>query len=230
MPSNPQPIKSSFLLHRVYIVHFISFVVTGVSVNACKRYTEANPIHLEEKSLSWEITSERLCLAPIQPEDAELLHLIWTDPQVRYFLWDDTIIPFEQTQAIVATSQTLFAQSGFGIWGIWEHGSNQANQANESKDLLGFAGYWHFRIPPVLELLFGVAPRHWGCGIATESSHRLIRYAFQDLGWAKVEASTDVENVRSIRVLEKLGLQSHKREVIEGLDTLFYQITRPDQE
>ena len=68
-----------------------------------------------------------------------------------------------RTREIVEKSKALFDERGFGIWGIRERGSNE---------LIGFAGYWHFRTPPSLELLFGVAPSHWHRGIATERIER----------------------------------------------------------
>lgn len=149
----------------------------------------------------------------------EALHSLWTEEQVRRFLWDGEVIPLGSTRKIVEDSQTLFDEHGFGIWAVRERGSDE---------LLGFAGYWHFRIPPVLELLFGVAPGHRNCGIATQAGGRLIRYAFEDLRLRTVEASTDFGNAASIRVLDKLGMQLERREVVDGLDTVFYRLSRDD--
>ena len=171
--------------------------------------------------LSREIISERLSLRPIEVDNVEALHSLWTDEQVRRFLWDGEVIPLERTRKIVETSCTLFDECGFGIWGIRERSSDE---------LLGFAGYWHFRTPPSLELLVGVASGHWNRGIATESSRCLIRYAFEDLGFRTVEASTDSGNAASIRVLEKLGMLLQRREVVDGLETVFYRLTRDDWE
>jgi RimJ/RimL family protein N-acetyltransferase len=91
-------------------------------------------------------------------------------------------------------------------------------------ELLGFAGYWHFRIPPSLELLFGVESHRWNRGIATESSRCVIRYGFEILGFQTVEASTDVANAASIKVLEKLGMSFQRHAVLDGLDTIFYAL------
>ncbi len=149
----------------------------------------------------------------------EALHSLWTDEQVRRFLWDGVVIPLDRTREIVEKSCTLFDEYGFGIWGIREHGSHE---------LLGFAGYWHFRTPTSLELLFGMSSRHRNRGIATEASRSLIRYAFKDLGFREVDASTDIANAPSIRVLEKLGMLLQRREVVDGLDTVFYRVSRED--
>ncbi len=168
---------------------------------------------------SRDINCERLSLRPVEDADVEALHSLWTDEAVRRFLWDGELIPPERTREIVARSCALFDDHGFGIWGVRERGSDL---------LIGFAGYWHFRTPPSLELVFGVASSHWNRGIATESSRCLIRYAFESLGFRSVEASTDFANTASTRVLEKLGMSLQRREVVAGLDTVFYQLSRED--
>ncbi len=168
-----------------------------------------------------EIISERLLLRPIEPGDVEALHSLWTDEQVRRFLWDGDVIPWDRTRKIVEESLAQFEEHGFGIWGIRER---------DSHGLVGFVGYWHFREPPSLELLFGVEPGHWNRGIATEASRSLISYAFEDLGFRTVEASTDCGNAASIRVLKKLGMRLQRREVVDGLATVFYSVMRDDWE
>lgn len=151
--------------------------------------------------------------------DSERLHAIFTDESVRRFLWDGEVIPLERTHALIDKSRELFEARAFGIWGLRELAGG---------DLLGFAGYWHFRDPPSLELLFGVAPNAWNLGIATEAARCLVDYAFEVLGFPSVEASTDFGNSASVRVLEKLGLRFRRRDTIDGLDTLFYSVTRQD--
>jgi RimJ/RimL family protein N-acetyltransferase len=41
-----------------------------------------------------------------------------------------------------------------------------------------------------------------------------------------MDASTDSGNTASKRVLEKSGMQFQRREVVEGLDTVFYRLLR----
>lgn len=136
---------------------------------------------------------------------------------MRRFLWDGNVVPFAQTAEIAERSSRLFKECGFGIWGVRERDSNQ---------LVGFAGFWHFRTPPSLELLFGVASDHWNRGIATEASRCVIRYGFDVLCFPAIDASTDGANAASIRVLQKLGMSLSNRAVVNGLDTLFYTLRR----
>lgn len=149
----------------------------------------------------------------------ESLHSLWIDEPVRRFLWDGKVIELDRTREIVEKNRALFDECGLGIWGVRESGYDA---------LVGFAGYWYFRTPPSLELLFGVASGHWNRGIATEAGRSVIRYGFDTLGFDTVVASSDVANLASVRVLEKLGMSRTRREVIEGLDTVFYELNRVD--
>jgi RimJ/RimL family protein N-acetyltransferase len=136
---------------------------------------------------------------------------------MRRFLWDGRAIAPEETRAIVAESARLFRERGLGLWAIREHGG---------EDLLGVAGYWYFRVPPLLELLFAVAAPHWRRGIATEASRCVIDYGFLTLGFEVIAASTDAANAASVRVLEKLDMALRRRETVDGLDTVFYELPR----
>ena len=160
---------------------------------------------------------ERLILTPLGSSDLVALHELWTEASVRHFLWDGQVIPLERTREIAETNARLFADRLFGIWGIREAGLQA---------LIGFAGFWHFRTPPSLELLFGVAADHWNRGIATEAAQRVIRHGFDGLAFDAIVGSTDPANVASIRVMEKCGMTFVERREADGLDTVFYQIAR----
>jgi RimJ/RimL family protein N-acetyltransferase/quercetin dioxygenase-like cupin family protein len=57
-------------------------------------------------------------------------------------------------------------------------------------------------------------PAHGGQGYATESVHRLLHLAFDDLGLHRVTARVDLRNTPSARVLKRLGMreEAHLRE------------------
>jgi N-acetyltransferase len=48
-------------------------------------------------------------------------------------------------------------------------------------------------------------PRAWGTGANTEAKYLLLRHAFEDEGYLRVEFKTDAANERSRPALEKVG-------------------------
>lgn len=163
------------------------------------------------------IETARLWLRPLRHEDVDALHELWIDPDVRKYLWDDQIIPKEQARSVVEESIALFDAKGLGLWAVLLRGEEA---------LSGFCGYWFFRDPPELELLYGMTPVHWGKGLAMEAARAILRYGFEELGFERVVGSTDIPNVASIRVMEKAGMTFAKRACINTLDTVFYAIAR----
>jgi len=49
-------------------------------------------------------------------------------------------------------------------------------------------------------------PAYWGMGIAPEAVRRVIDFGFRELNVHRIEAKYMVENARSRRVMEKVGM------------------------
>jgi RimJ/RimL family protein N-acetyltransferase len=60
--------------------------------------------------------------------------------------------------------------------------------------------------PGGVELMYALAHRAWGRGLATEIAGRLLEVARDDLGLAEVIADTVPDNARSRAVIERLGM------------------------
>ncbi|SEM25646.1 Protein N-acetyltransferase, RimJ/RimL family [Aquimarina amphilecti] len=59
-------------------------------------------------------------------------------------------------------------------------------------------------------------PDFWSKGYATESARRILKFSFEEIGLHRVEAGCAIENIGSVRVLEKIGMikEGHKRKVL----------------
>src|SRR5262245_9679523 len=169
------------------------------------------------------IETERLALRPFTTGDIYVLHRLWTDPGVRKFLWDDQIIPRETVAAVVEGSIHSFEKYGFGFWVICFE--------NDTK-LIGFAGLRHFTedggAAREVEILYGVAPEHWGKGIAPEAAWAVLRYGFEELSLADIYAGADPPNTASFRVIEKLGMKFARKTVVNGLEAVYYAMSHDD--
>jgi RimJ/RimL family protein N-acetyltransferase len=61
------------------------------------------------------------------------------------------------------------------------------------------------------EIGYGLARAHWGHGYATEAAGLLLRLGFEELGLVRIEAACSVDNDRSARTLERLGMHREGR-------------------
>ena len=55
------------------------------------------------------------------------------------------------------------------------------------------------------ELGFFIEPAYWGTGLFTEAARLVLDFAFRVVGIHRIEARATVDNIRSNRVLRKLG-------------------------
>jgi len=167
-----------------------------------------------------DLRTARLHLRPLAPPDLDAFHALLTQPGVRRYLLDDEVIPREQAQSFIDTSIRSFDAHGYGLWSATAAGDDA---------LIGFCGFWQFHDPPKLELLYGLGDRHRRQGLATEMARAMIQYGFDTLRFARIEASTDAPNLASVAVMERAGMTFWKRELTNGLDTIYYAVSAPEK-
>lgn len=167
-----------------------------------------------------ELHTSRLKLCPYKREDLDNLHRIFIDPQVRKYLCDDKIMPREWVATEIENNTKCFEQHGFGQWSIF---------LKETSELIGFCGFrFFYDNPPELQLLYGLSPQYWGKGLATEVAKAMIQYGFTEHKFEQIISATDVENIASARVMERIGMNFTQRINKEGLDVLYYAISREE--
>jgi RimJ/RimL family protein N-acetyltransferase len=63
------------------------------------------------------LNTARLRLRPVAEEDFEPLWALWTEPQVRQFLWDDVVIERDQARETIRDFEDL-APKGLGLYSL----------------------------------------------------------------------------------------------------------------
>jgi ribosomal-protein-alanine N-acetyltransferase len=162
-----------------------------------------------------EIETARLRLRPFNMDDVDDLHRLWTNPEVRKYLWDDIIISREQAEEAVHGSNASFAAHGFGSWVVFP---------KEKEELIGFCGFRFFGGPPEVELLYGLYPQYWRQGLATEMAKAMLRCGFEEHGLDRIWAGADPPNAASFRVMERIGMKFAKRTYVNDREAIYYVI------
>jgi ribosomal-protein-alanine N-acetyltransferase len=143
------------------------------------------------------LETERLILCKPRLEDANAIFTGWAQDQevTRYLTWRPHQ-QIEQTQEFIRSCLAA-----------WEHGGRfpYTITLKETNEVIGI-------IDPRIEgskvgIGYGAARAHWGKGYVPEATQAIIKWAFQQTLIYRVYATTDVENVASQRVLEKVGMQ-----------------------
>jgi RimJ/RimL family protein N-acetyltransferase len=166
--------------------------------------------------MSCVLETTRLQLRPCQIEDIQLVHTLWTNDRIRYFLFDNRVISSDEARSHIEDSLANFEQYGYGLWLVC---------VRDIDRLVGFAGFLRSE-EGTPSLIYGVHPDRWGYGYATEAASALLSYALDKLALPKVRADVDEPNIASVRVLEKLGMRRTGREVVNGHLLLYFELSR----
>ena len=77
-----------------------------------------------------------------------------------------------------------------------------------------------------LELYYGLDPRHWGRGYATEGARAVLAYGFDVLGLDAIPIRTDGPNAASVAVMERLGARYVRTDETGAFGTTIVYVAR----
>jgi len=148
-----------------------------------------------------ELLGSRVLLRPFRLDDVPGVLTYASDPEVtRHLEWDAYDNPATAAAFIRST------HAGGTTWFA------RAIVLHDSGVLIGGAD---LRIVSPrdrrAEIGYGLARAYWGRGYATEAAGLLVRFGFERLGLVRIQALCAVDNERSARTLERLGMRQEGR-------------------
>jgi RimJ/RimL family protein N-acetyltransferase len=164
------------------------------------------------------IETERLRLRPMDMDDLDAFVALHAEPEVTRF-----IRPLDRAAAEerLHRDESEWRQRNHGLLAILDRSDGA---------FLGRCGlkYW----PQFDETELGWALRReaWGHGYATEAGRTCIEWGFAELDAPYLTAMVNPENVRSIRVAERLGLAPMREDSLLGDPVIVYGLTREQRD
>ena len=113
------------------------------------------------------------------------------------------------SDALIDRIEAGFERNGFGLWAV---------ERLDSGRFIGFVGLAvpsftaHFTSPhgsepgPAVEIGWRLAADAWGNGYASEAASAVLAYGFGTVGLSEIVSFTARSNVRSQRVMERIGM------------------------
>jgi RimJ/RimL family protein N-acetyltransferase len=145
------------------------------------------------------LATDRLLLRLWRDEDVAPFVALNADPAVTEFL-PGPVTPGQAAQ-FFAAQNALHARHGCCYF---------AAELKSTGKLAGLVGlkYQDFDTPfaPCHEVGWRLASRYWGQGLASEGARAALRFGFERLGLDEIVSFTVARNLRSRRVLERLGM------------------------
>ncbi len=165
------------------------------------------------------VETQRLVLRTWQPDDRPAFAVINADPEVTEHVAPRPLSR-EQSDAFVDRIEASWSDRGYGLYAV---------EDRISSELLGFCGLSHHRaLPDDVEVGWRLARAAWGRGLATEAALVCRDLAFETLGLHRLISITIEENVRSWRVMEKLGMRRWRTMPFEDWNLSIWAMTAPE--
>lgn len=151
------------------------------------------------------IITDRLLLRMWRSSDTPLMTAINSNPVVMEHF--PGIQDREMTIALIERINQHQMKFGYAPYAV---------EIKETQEFIGFVGLNQpeFEIPhfvphglPIVEIGWRLAAEHWGKGYATEAARAVLQYGFTKLNLDEIISFTVVANLKSRRVMEKIGLR-----------------------
>jgi RimJ/RimL family protein N-acetyltransferase len=151
------------------------------------------------------LATDRLLLRRWRASDREPFQATNADPRVMEFF--PAVLTPEETDQAIARIEDHFERHGFGLYAA------ELLNLNDEGDTKTFIGFIGLNVPgfeapfmPAVEIGWRLAYEYWGRGLATEGARAVVRSAFEDLKFSSLVSFTTTANLRSRRVMEKIGM------------------------
>jgi RimJ/RimL family protein N-acetyltransferase len=146
-----------------------------------------------------ELHTERLLLRAWRREDRQPFAALNADPVVMEHY--PSILARAESDASVDRIEAVWARRGWGLWAVEVVGG---------APFIGYVGFapaeFEADFTPAVEIGWRLAAVHWNQGYATEAARAVVAHGFDALGFDHIVSFTAVTNVRSQRVMQKLGM------------------------
>jgi RimJ/RimL family protein N-acetyltransferase len=147
-----------------------------------------------------DLETPRLWLRRWRTDDLSAFAALNADPEVMEH-FPSTLSQEETTQAM-GWVKNHFETHGYGLWAVEIPGR---------APFIGFIGLavpsFETSFTPCVEIGWRLARAWWGQGLATEGARAALAYGFESLDLNEIVSFTVPGNVRSRRVMEKLGMR-----------------------
>lgn len=153
------------------------------------------------------LSTERLILREFKISDAQVMYDLNSDEEVMRYTGDVYFKSLEESEQLI-TNYSDYERNGFGRWAVIR---------KEDNEMLGWCGLKKHKDNSV-DVGYRFFKKHWNQGYATESARACLEYGFNVIELEEIVANADPENVASVRVMEKIGMNFQYNQDYDGME------------
>ena len=162
------------------------------------------------------IETSRLYLKEFTIKDAESMYLLNYDPEVIKYTGDVSFNTIAEAKSLIE-NYNHYQMYGFGRWSVF------LKQTNE---YIGWCGLKYSVDKDEHDIGFRFFKEQWNKGYATEAALSCLDLGFEKFGMKKIVGRAMIDNIGSIKVLQKIGLKYEKTFDFNGEQGAVYSIEK----
>ncbi len=148
------------------------------------------------------LETERLILRHVEKSDGEFMLDLLNQPSFIKYIGDRNVRTIEQAIEFIETRYTKsYDDNGYGLYLV---------ELKDDKSKIGVCGFVKRPEFVTADIGFAFLPQFEGCGYAYESANACMKFGKQVLNFERVVAITTQNNIRSGKLLEKIGFNFEK--------------------
>lgn len=158
----------------------------------------------------------RLILSRFKIEDAPLIFLLNSDPEVLKYVHEPVLENEGHAAKIIESIILPQYKNNLGRWAVYTKNDNA---------FIGWCGLKHMPDPCIIDLGYRFLKNSWGKGYATEAAWHTLDYGFRNLYIDIITGRAHIENVASQKVLKKIGMKYIRDELVDSCPVKTYIAT-----
>ena len=165
------------------------------------------------------LETPRLYLRKFTEADVPLIKELNSQPEVVKYLHEPLLETEEQAKNILINHILPQYKLNLGRW---------ATFVKETDTFIGWCGLKYRPELNETDLGYRFSSQHWGKGYATESAQHVLNYGLKTLKLKEITGRAHVENLASLKVLEKIGMQYIKEEIVDDCPVKTFIVVNTD--
>jgi len=164
------------------------------------------------------LQTPRLFLRQFTKADAPLILELNSDPEIVKYVHEPTLKTIEQAEDILVNTILPQYKNNLGRWAI---------HVKENNEFIGWCGLKYRPELDEIDLGYRLMQTAWGKGYATEAAQQTLLHGFKILNLKLITGRAHIENLASIKVLEKIGMGFISEGIVDDCPVRTYTKLNP---
>ena len=157
------------------------------------------------------LSTARLRIRPFVRDDAAFIVAMLNDPDWIRFIGQRNIASLDDARNYLDSGPiAMYAEHGLGLCAV---------ERRDDRAVIGMCGLIRRPGLDAVDIGYALLPAARGQGFAEEAARAVLEHGSRELGIGRIVAILDPANVRSVRVLERIGMRQEGEVVLPSSDT-----------